>query len=990
LWRGDARLALAPKAFSVLQFLVENAGNLVTQEQLLEAVWPETYVQPEVLRKYILEIRRVLADPAKEPRFVETIPKRGYRFIAEVHEESEPERQTAAAVQAVASLVGRDSELAELSSCLDEVRRGRRQVVFVTGEAGIGKTSLVDTFHARAARDGHVRIARGQCVEGFGGKESYYPVLEAVGLFLRGPGGEGLMSTLAQHAPTWLMQFPSMVSREQREMLRRETLGASHERMLREVCEALEVFAAGQPLILIFEDLHLADESTLDLISALARRRVPACLMVLATYRPEDAIVAGTPLRALKQDLIVHRLCRELGLAPLTPQQVGRYLQTEFQQTGIDSELAARIHRNSDGNPLFMVALLEGLERRGWIVREEGRWRLTVDARELDPGVPDTLQQMLQVQLDQLTTAEQRLLRAASVAGLRFPAWAVAAMTGTGDAAAEQLCESLAARQQFIREAGILEMPDGQASAQYEFKHSLYREVLYDRQPPAQRRQFHLRMAEKAESLGAGRDQALASGMAGHYEAGGDFVRATRQLVANAGSAALRYAHSDAIQSLKHAMELAGHLPKDEARAVEIEILERMSDVLYAQGDMAQSAEMDYRVLDLAAHPGLTPARVKAWTRLARVLAFKDPEQCVAVCELAVEAARKHGDALIEGRAEMLRACWQIVTNGWNAGDAAACRSALERIHGLSDQLPAYYEILYAHVQCVAGDYEAACETATAGIPKSLEAEGLVVFLSAHSSLAYALMHLGRWGELMRILRVASVTAERNGNGPWAAIFHASLGWLRFQAGDLEGARTVAEELLRTHTEQPAGQVRTMALALKGYVSLETGDPGHALESLGEVCEREMQPRFFLDWYWRLVGHLGLSQGYLAAGQMEKAAEGADQALRAALSTRDRAMQARAWEGCARVAHCRRDWKRAVECLEKAHGVLEDQEIAYAAWRVSATAAECFAAMGEAERAEAERRRAAKVVRRLAESFEEGEPLRTTLLESAAARGIPV
>ena len=88
LWREDARISLAPKVFSVLEYLVRHAGRLVSQEELLEAVWPETYVQPEVLRKYVLEIRKALDDPAKDPRFVETLPKRGYRFIAGVHDES--------------------------------------------------------------------------------------------------------------------------------------------------------------------------------------------------------------------------------------------------------------------------------------------------------------------------------------------------------------------------------------------------------------------------------------------------------------------------------------------------------------------------------------------------------------------------------------------------------------------------------------------------------------------------------------------------------------------------------------------------------------------------------------------------------------------------------------------------------------------------------------------------------------------------------------
>ena len=86
LWREDVRLALTPKVFAVLRYLVDHPGRLVTQDELLEAIWPETYVQPEILRKYILELRKVLGDDPKSPRFIETLPKRGYRFLAALEE----------------------------------------------------------------------------------------------------------------------------------------------------------------------------------------------------------------------------------------------------------------------------------------------------------------------------------------------------------------------------------------------------------------------------------------------------------------------------------------------------------------------------------------------------------------------------------------------------------------------------------------------------------------------------------------------------------------------------------------------------------------------------------------------------------------------------------------------------------------------------------------------------------------------------------------
>src|SRR5262249_2848198 len=137
LWQGEATVPLMPKPFAVLKYLVEHAGRLVTQDELLDAVWTDTHVQPEVLRRYILEIRRALGDQAGKPRFIETLPKRGYRFIASVTSQG-----AAALLNGSAGpqkpLVGRYSAMTELEGYLRSAMRGERQICFVAGEAGIG------------------------------------------------------------------------------------------------------------------------------------------------------------------------------------------------------------------------------------------------------------------------------------------------------------------------------------------------------------------------------------------------------------------------------------------------------------------------------------------------------------------------------------------------------------------------------------------------------------------------------------------------------------------------------------------------------------------------------------------------------------------------------------------------------------------------------------------------------------------------------------
>jgi predicted ATPase len=157
---------------------------------------------------------------------------------------------------------------------LEKMRGGERQIVFVTGEAGIGKTSLIDTFLRSVASDPTVRMSGGQCLEQYGTGEAYLPVLEAIGRLCR--EHRQVVDVLRAEAPMWLLQMPSLVSASDRESLSRDVLGATRERMLREMSEALEALTAEVPLVLVLEDLHWSDYSTLDLISYLARQRQSA------------------------------------------------------------------------------------------------------------------------------------------------------------------------------------------------------------------------------------------------------------------------------------------------------------------------------------------------------------------------------------------------------------------------------------------------------------------------------------------------------------------------------------------------------------------------------------------------------------------------------------------------------------------------------------------------------------------------------------------
>ncbi|HEX3436952.1 MAG TPA: AAA family ATPase [Pseudacidobacterium sp.] len=546
LWRDGKQLPLAPKPFAVLNYLVENPQRLVTHDELLDALWPETYVQPQVLRTYILELRKVLGDDPGEPQYIQTVPKRGYRFLSKVGEvRNAPE----ADFEFNLHIVGRHAELEKLEGDLQKAARGSRQLIFLSGDAGIGKTALVDAFCDHAGGNHKLHVARGQSVEGFGGKEAFYPVREALGHLLQHEKTNQLLSKLL---PAW---FGKRTDAE----AKMPSLG--------EMCEAIEAIAHDEPLLLVFEDLHWADASTLDFISALARRRGSAKLMILASCRPGE-MDGQHPLKGLKEDLLTRRLCCVIPLGPLSKDAVADYIQQELKADVLPPGLASFVHQHSEGNPLFMEATPEHLQSQGHLCNRNG-WLLTVPLAEIELGIPDGLLGMIELRLERLSEADRRLLEAGSIVGAIFPAWAAAAALKTGVPDVEDEYASLARRTRLLNVAGQDELPDGTRSTFYVFAHGLFREALYSRQPAARRAERHRRVAERLKLMFAESEASIASELARHYEAAGCWKEAIEELKIAAETAASREAEHAACGLLKRALELSVNLKNDERKAAE-------------------------------------------------------------------------------------------------------------------------------------------------------------------------------------------------------------------------------------------------------------------------------------------------------------------------------------------------------------------------------------------------------------------------------------
>jgi predicted ATPase len=599
LWRGSKRIHLRPKSFALLQYLVSHPGEMIAKAQLLQILWKNCFVQDEALKHCVEEIRKVLGDTAESPRFIETVHRRGYRFIGEIGSKpkKDPSRKRIRRHADASRLVERKSELAQLQQVFERAMEGTRQVVFVTGEQGIGKTALVDAFlrfvNSESAGSGYqnpykgLSVARGQCVKTHGAGEAFMPLLDALTGLCHTRYRRRVIAILQQHAPLWLLQMPSLIDAAQLRNLQRVTLEATRERMLREAAHALDAISTEVPLILVLEDLHWSDNSTLDLISYWAQRRTKARLLLIGTYRSTEAAADNHPLGSVVQELQAHQQCREMPLGLLSQEAIGKYLAQRFAGHKFPAETVAWIHRRTEGSPLFMINVLEHLMARGFIAQSGKSWTLNLKPEEADSEIPPTIQQIIESQIKRCTLEERRLLLAASVVGIEFSAPAAAAAMNRKADQIEILCKGLTKRHVLLQSATIHPSPGEKREARFRFSHVLYQNTCYQLLPENLKTQLHRRMAEYIERTHKQRVSDFAAPLAMHFEQGREYSRAIkyyRQAAANANS---RYAGREAKILAEHGIKLLEEGPVDSERAlVEISLQVELGTALVAAGGL--------------------------------------------------------------------------------------------------------------------------------------------------------------------------------------------------------------------------------------------------------------------------------------------------------------------------------------------------------------------------------------------------------------------
>ncbi len=730
-------------------------------------------------------------------------------------------------------LVGRDDLLRLAERRLTEAGAGAGRLLLIAGEAGLGKTRLLDAILERAVADGF-RTFRGG---------TYPSDLAVTGAVLMD------LARILGRSPTDAAVGAALTERLDAAAV---GTGDAHRRrriLVLDVADILAGLATPGPVVLALEDLHWSDDLTLEIVEALARRASELPLLIIGTYR-SDELYPRVPMREWRSRLVSRRLAEEIRLTRLTPEETG--LMTSFLSgTSLPAprDVVAAVHDRSDGIPLHVEELLGGLS----LVAGDAAAVAAAD-------VPDTLESALLARLEQRTPDAAALARAGAVIGRGFDIDMLGAVVGQPPEALDEPLAELVDH--------FLLVQSGQ-TGRYGFRHALICDSIYGRIPEPQRRRLHDRTADAAATRpDVGTDAFLAH----HYERAGRPGDAYRHALAAADRATALSSHSEARDLYGIAVRtapsdlpayergalweaLATHAAATDANHEAVEAYEHARTAYLAGGDVTDAArvvgpltalrhllgdDLDRRVDrlqralaeldDAPADHASAATRTRAGLLAELAAAYmldRRLEPSMAVAAEAMSLAASVGDAAIEGHAATTLGACEVFAGRMDDGWARVTRVA-ERAR--SDHLEA--EAARAHrmigsCASVLVEYDLAERWLREG---TTYAEGAELwnhryYMAAH--LAHVLWATGRWAEADAAARHA-LADGRGGITTRITALHV-LGYLSVGRDDREAARAALEEA--RDLGRAMRELQRLSPALWGLAELAAldGDPATAI-----------------------------------------------------------------------------------------------------------------------------------------------------------------
>ena len=475
----------------------------------------------------------------------------------------DPVRRPRAAVRPRTVSVGREREKSELARLHSEVIAGRGTFIGVSGEAGAGKTTLVEDFLSDlAAADINVLIGRGRCSERLESTGAYLPLLEALESLVRtGPSVERIVRL---SAPTWYREIRMQHAEEVPDAgARRAT---SLEQLKRELAALVrEVTRVGR-LVLFLDDLHWADLSTVELVNYVASRFDSLPVLILGTYRPADLRLSRHPFLRVKLELQTRGLYTDFELGLLSRSEVEGYLALEFPSHGFPPDFATTIHSKTEGNPLFLVNVIRHLRDRNIIANSGGEWSLVGSLSDIASELPPSVRSMIERKIDQLDEADRRLLAVASIQGPAFDVAIVSKALEMDVGEAEERLQQIESLHDLVRAVEEREFPDGSFSLRCRFAHVLYHDAVQRLLAPTRRVSYSARIADLLLEHYRKDSSSIASELAWLFESGRNFGQAAEYFLIAARKAAKLFANGEAATLAERGLAALARLPDSASR----------------------------------------------------------------------------------------------------------------------------------------------------------------------------------------------------------------------------------------------------------------------------------------------------------------------------------------------------------------------------------------------------------------------------------------
>jgi class 3 adenylate cyclase/tetratricopeptide (TPR) repeat protein len=766
----------------------------------------------------------------------------------------------AAAERGLTPLIGRSRELGTLVERFAEARAGRGQVVFVSGDAGLGKSRLLLEFRRRLAEAGEpVTWLEGQCIS-FGQSIPYLPLVDQLreNFGIEEFDGEPEIIAKVEHGMRRMGEIEGsipfvryLLSVDPGDPTVSAMEPAVRSKRILEAMRALSTRGAAlRPIVFVFEDLHWVDRSTEEFLNALMGWVAGAPIMAVLTHRLGYAPPFGS--RSFYTTLALHTLSEAETVA-----MVGGVLGTGT----FPDELKAALMDKAEGVPLFVEEVTKTLLDLGVLRRENGGYRMVKGMAEV--SVPDTIQGIIMARLDRLGEDGKRTVQLASVIGRKFLQRLLERIAGLSGAL-EGLLQELKSLE-IIYEQGLLPEPA------YIFKHAVIQDVAYNSLLKERRRELHRAVGTAIEDLYPDRLAEHHGELAHHFSQGEEWAKAFEYLALSGDRAKDAYANSVALEWYARALEVAAKVVPALPRRRLAKIHQRRGHIFVSTARIEEAIAEGQQMLGLARAGNDRPLEGEALADIAyahfMTLSWDHTPDLKRYAEEALAIAREVDDERLLARTLYLIGSLDVMESRLTEASGKFDESLRIARAGKFDQTIVDNQISIGLLAGWRADFRSAIATAREAESASRAVHDGLNEIFGMSNRCFSHIGLGEYREALELIEATRVKARERENHFIVGRVTNTLGWLYQEFGDFARARELDRESADLGHRIKNGNVEISALINVGFDDLNLAAPERALPLFEETLVRAEKAFGAHRWRWSIHLRFGLATTLLVLGR---------------------------------------------------------------------------------------------------------------------------